>query len=53
MVRARDVFEKCMEEIVDGFQDGCDKELILVMDKAFRDGRADKAIERMWTKRFM
>ena len=42
-----------MGKIVDGFQDGCDKKLILVMDEAFRDGRADKAIERMWARSFM
>ena len=40
-----------MEEIVDCFEDLRDEEkVMLVLNEACRDGRAGRAIEKMWEK---
>ena len=54
VVRVRERLDKRMEEVVDGFRNWCNKEkVVLVLEEACSDGRAGRAIEKMWVKRFV
>ena len=49
----REVLVNRMEEIVDGFEERCDEEkVVLVLNGACRDGRAGGALEKMLERRF-
>ena len=53
LAREREVLVNRMEEIVDGFEERCDeKKVVLVLNGACRDGRAGRALEKMWARRF-
>ena len=47
----REVLMKHMVGVVDDFPDRCEKEkMVLILDGACDDGRAGRAIERMWAR---
>ena len=49
----REVLMKRMVELVDNFQDRWEKEkVVLILDEACDDGRAGRAVEKMWARRF-
>ena len=53
LTREREVFVRRMEERVDGFDKRGDEEkVMLVLNEACKDGRAGRAVERMWERRF-
>ena len=45
---------KRMVEVADDFQDTWKKErVVLILDSACDDGRAGRAIDRMWARQFL
>ena len=49
----REVLMKRMAELVDDFQDQWEKKkVVLILDRACDNGRAGRAVERMWARRF-
>ena len=48
----REVLMKRMVELVDDFQDQWEEKMVLILDGACDDGRAGRAVERMWARQF-
>ena len=49
VTRERMVLEKRMKKIIDGFQNRCDKEkVMIVLGEACRAGKTGRAVEEMW-----
>ena len=50
----REVLMKRMAELVDDFQDQWErKKVVSILDGACDDGRAGRAVERMWARQFL